>query len=135
MRGAVRDTTRRFDTSPWYAPFYGWLIVPTIMTLLTFIGAIIMVVFVRPADLAGFDLAIYAMDVFNLIYLFITYLFWISRKRILPTLMIVFFVIMSIWHIVMYSFDVPISYIDFIISIIWIFYFARSERVKQIFIR
>lgn len=134
MKGAVRDTTRKFDTSPWYAPFYGWLIIPTMMSLLTFIGAMIMVVFVRPSDLAGFDRAIYFMDVFNLIYLFITYLFWIFRKKVLPVLMIVFFIIMSIWHIVMYSFDVPINYINFVISIIWIFYFARSERVKQTFL-
>src|SRR5699024_1816343 len=99
MRGSVRDNKPKFDTSLWYAAFNGWLIVLSLITLLLFIGAIIMVVFVQPSELNVFDLAFYWMDVFNLVYLFITYLFWIAQKKILPVLIIVFFVVMSIWII------------------------------------
>src|SRR5699024_4380826 len=134
MRGSVRDNKPKFDTSLWYAPFNGWLIVPALMTLLLFIGAIIMVVFVHPSELNGFDLAIYWMDVFNLVYLFITYLFWIVRKKILPVLMIVFFVVMSIWIIVMYTQNEAANLFNLVASIIWILYFVRSERVKQTFV-
>ena len=134
MRGSVRDNKPKFDTSLWYAPFNGWLIVPALMTLLLFIGAIIMVVFVHPSELNGFDLAIYWMDVFNLVYLFITYLFWIARKKILPVLMIVFFVVMSIWIIVMYTQNEAANLFNLVASIIWILYFVRSERVKQTFV-
>lgn len=135
MRGSVRDNKPKFDTSLWYAPFNGWLIVPALMTLLLFIGAIIMVVFVRPSELNGFDLAIYWMDVFNLVYLFITYLFWISRKKVLPILMIIFFIVMSIWIIIMYTYNEAANYFNLVASIIWILYFIRSERVKQTFVR
>ena len=135
MRGSVRDNKPKFDTSLWYAPFNGWLIVPALMTLLLFIGAIIMVVFVRPSELNGFDLAIYWMDVFNLVYLFITYLFWIARKKVLPILMIIFFIVMSIWIIVMYTYNEAANYFNLVASIIWILYFIRSERVKQTFVR
>src|SRR5699024_4697826 len=175
MRGSVRDNKPKFDTSLWYAPFNGWLIVPALMTLLLFIGAIIMVVFVRPSvlnvfDLAiywmdvfhllylfitlllfiesimmfffvrasvlnGFDLAVYGMDGFNLVYLFITYLLWIARKKILPILMIIFFIVMSIWIIVMYTYNEAADYFNLVASIIWILYFIRSERVKQTFVR
>jgi len=135
MRGSVRDNKPKFDTSLWYAPFNGWLIVPALMTLLLFIGAIIMVIFVRPSELNGFDLAIYWMDVFNLVYLFITYLCWIARKKILPILMIIFFAILSIWIIVMYKHNDAANYFNLVASIIWILYFIRSERVKQTFVR
>src|SRR5699024_315651 len=135
MRGSVRDNKPKFDTSLWYAPFNGWLIVPALMTLLLFIGAIIMVVFVRPSDLNGFDRAIFWMDVINLVYLFITYLFLIARKKVLPILMIIFFIVMSIWIIVMYTYNEAANYFNLVASIIWILYFIRSERVKQTFVR
>src|SRR5699024_2503092 len=135
MRGSVRDNKPKFDTSLWYAPFNGWLIVPALMTLLLFIGAIIMVVFVRPSELNGFDRAIYWMDVFNLVYLFITYLFWIARKKVLPILMIIFFIFMCILIIVMYTYNEVANYFNLVASIIWILYFIGSDRVKQTFVR
>src|SRR5699024_3336476 len=120
MRGSVRDNKPKFDTSLWYAPFNGCLIVPSLMSLLFFIWSIIMVVFVRTYELNGFDGAIYWMDVFNLVYLFITYLFWIARKKVLPILMIIFFIVMSIWIIVMYTYNEAANYFNLVASIIWI---------------
>lgn len=135
MSESVRNTVPNFETSNWYAPFTGWLLVPTIMSLFTFLGSIIMIVFVNPKTLQDFELAIYAMDAFNFVYLLITYFFWIRRKKLLPKLMIGFFGIMSLWFITMYAFDKPISYINLVMAVGWIVYFVRSERVKQTFIR
>lgn len=135
MSESVRSTTPNFDTSPWYAPFYGWLIFPVIMTLLTFIGSIIMIIFQNPNELKGIELAIYSSDVVNLIYLAITYIFWILRKKILPILMMTYFALMSIWYVIMYMYNIPINYLFLIMMVGWIFYFARSQRVKQTFVR
>lgn len=135
MSESVRSTTPVFDTSPWYAPFNGWLIFPALMTFFTFLGSILMIIFQRPGELVGIELAIYSVDVVNLIYLAITYFFWVMRKKFLPRLMMGYFALMTIWYIVMFVYDVPISYLTLIMMVAWIFYFARSERVKQTFVR
>lgn len=135
MSESVRSTTPTFDTSPWYAPFYGWLFFPALMTFLTFIGSILMIIFQKPSELAGIELAIYSIDAINLIYLAITYVVWLMRRKILPILMMAYFALMSIWYIIMFMYDVPISYLTLIMMVGWIFYFARSERVKQTFVR
>ena len=73
-----------FETDIRYAPVAGWLVFPAIFSLFTFLGAIIMIAFVNPTILTGFDLAIYSMDVFFFVYLAITYFFWFKRKSFLP---------------------------------------------------
>jgi len=134
MTESVRDNEPEFDTSQWYAPFYGWLIFPALFSFFIFLGALIMVIFVRPSDLEGFELAIYSMDVFNLIFLSIAYFFWFRRKKLFPYLMVIFFGIMSIWFIIMYIYNMPFNYLNLIMSVVWIFYFLRSKRVKQTFV-
>ncbi len=101
---------------------------------MTFLGAIIMIIFVNPTKLVGFDLAIYSMDAFFFVYLLITYIYWFKRKKVLPYLMVGYFGVTAIWFVVTYALGFGISMINFIMVIVWIFYFFRSERVKQTFI-
>src|SRR5699024_12054289 len=123
MTESVRDNEPEFDTSQWYALFYGCLIFPSFFSFFIFVGALIMVIFVRPSDLEGFELAFYSMDVFNLIFLSIAYFFWFRRKKLFPYLMVVFFGMMSIWFIFMYIYGMPFNYLHLIMSVVWFFYF------------
>ena len=134
MSESIKKKVPVFDTDNRYAPIAGWLIIPAIFSFLTFLGAIIMIIFVNPTKLVGFDLAIYFMDAFFFVYLLITYIFWFKRKKALSYLMIGYFGITAIWFVVTYMLGFGISMINFIMVIVWIFYFFRSERVKQTFI-
>jgi|SRR5690625_966511 len=134
MSESIKKKVPVFDTDNRYAPIAGWLIIPAIFSFLTFLGAIIMIIFVNPTKLVGFDLAIYCMDAFFFVYLLITYIFWFKRKKALSYLMIGYFGITAIWFVVTYMLGFGISMINFIMVIVWIFYFFRSERVKQTFI-
>src|SRR5690625_1344687 len=87
-----------FDTSHRFAFIGGWLVVPFIATLLTFIGSIIMVTFVNPDELEGFDLFIYYTDLFFIPFLLITYYTWVQRKKALPYLMILYFIFNASWN-------------------------------------
>lgn len=122
-----------FDTSKWYAIFSGWLIFPAIFTLLVFIGAIIMVIFVDPSELSGFDLVIYYFDVLTIPYLIITYILWFRRKRIFPYFMIVYFLCNAGLNLAFYISGFQLDPLNLIMSIVWIIYFIRSKRVKATF--
>ena len=135
MTESVEQESPVFETDHRYAPIAGWLIVPALFSLFTFLGAIIMILFVNPTKLAGFDLAIYSMDVFFFIYLLVTYFCWFKRKKILSYLMIGYFSITATWFIVTYASGYGISMINLAMAVVWIFYFFRSERVKQTFVK
>lgn len=134
MSESIKKEVPVFDTDNRYAPVAGWLIIPALFSFMTFLGAIIMIIFVNPTKLVGFDLAIYSMDALFFVYLLITYIYWFKRKKILPYLMVGYFGITAIWFVVTYALGFGISMINFIMVIVWIFYFFRSERVKQTFI-
>jgi len=135
MTESVEQEIPVFETDHRYAPIAGWLIVPALFSLFTFLGAIIMILFVNPTKLAGFDLAIYSMDVFFFIYLLVTYFCWFKRKKILSYLMIGYFSITATWFIVTYASGYGINMINLAMAVVWIFYFFRSERVKQTFVK
>lgn len=122
-----------FDTKSWYAPFAGWLILPFIFTFFSLIGALIMYFFVEPDKLSGFDLNIYYADIVTIPYILIMYIFWIRRKSIFPFLMIVYFIFNAVVTISYYVNGHQFDPINLAISIVWIFYFIRSKRVKATF--
>lgn len=124
-----------FDTEHGYAIIAGWLIVPALNSLFSFLGAVIMVFVINPLTLSGIDLAIYSVDAFTFIYIPITYFFWFKRKKVLPYLMMGYFSVMSLWFIIVALLGYGYSFMNIALSIIWIIYFYRSERVKQTFIR
>jgi len=135
MTESVEQEIPVFETDHRYAPIAGWLIVPALFSLFTFLGAMIMILFVNPTKLAGFDLAIYSMDVFFFIYLLVTYFCWFKRKKILSYLMIGYFSITVMWFVMTYASGYGISMINLAMAVVWIFYFLRSERVKQTFVK
>lgn len=122
-----------FETDHWYAIFSGWLIIPAIVSLFAFLGALIMVLFVNPTKLTGFDLFIYMMDLIFLPLLFITFITWFKRKKIFPKLIIIFFTLTALFNVTYFAFGHGIDFINLTMSIVWIIYFIRSKRVTQTF--
>src|SRR5699024_11634344 len=86
-------------------------------------------------QLSRFDIVIYLLDVIFLPILLVTAYFWWNRKRILPHLMIVFFIMIGLKEVVYLIGDASTNYFNIAASIVWIIYFFRSERVKQTFIK
>lgn len=124
-----------FKTDHPFAFIFGWLAVPAIASLLTFLGSILMVTFQSPSDLAGFDLFIYWTDFAFIPFLLLTYYMWIKRKRILPLLMILYFVFNAAWNVSHLAAGYTIDVLNLFMSFIWIAYFIKSRRVKVTFTR
>lgn len=122
-----------FDTDHKFAFISGWLAVPAIASFLTFVGSIIMVTFQKPSELAGFDLFIYWTDFAFIPFLLLTYYMWIRRKKILPFLMILYFIFNAAWNISYLAAGYGIDLLNLGMSFIWIIYFIRSRRVKLTF--
>src|SRR5690625_2040085 len=97
------------DTSQWYAIFSGWLIVPNIVAIIDFLGAIIMVTFVQPSQFSGTEILIYYGDVIRLPLLFLIFFMLFKRKRLFPTLMIIYFALNIVLIITFYLNDLPLD--------------------------
>src|SRR5699024_8197980 len=124
-----------FDTESPYAAVSGWLALAAAHSLFILLSALIMIIFVNPAQLSGFDIIIYLLDIIFLPILLITAYFWWNRKRIFPYLMIVFFLMIGIKAVVYVIGDASPNYFDIAASIACIIYFFRSERFKRTFIK
>lgn len=135
MQNIPQTNEQEFETNHKYAIFAGWLIFPAIFTLLTFLQGAIMISFVNPLKISGYDLIIYGMDAFFFLYLIVVYFSWLKRKRIFPKLIMAFFFFYALSIIPYYLAGSGIDYISIIISIVWMIYFQRSKRVAQTFIR
>src|SRR5699024_6489097 len=121
------QTEENFNTEHKYAIVSGWLILPAIFTLFTFLGSLIMLFFVNPMALSGFDVYIYLMDIILLPLLIVIYYVWWKQKHVLPKLMIVFFAIYALWEIFYYIGGVSINFFNIAVSIVWVIYFIKSK--------
>src|SRR5699024_12786445 len=95
------------------------------------LSAFIMIIFVNPAQLSGFDIIIYLLDIIFLPILLITAYFWWNRKRIFPYLMIVFFLMIGINEVVYLIGDASPYYFNIVASIDWIIYFFIFDSMKR----
>jgi|SRR5699024_3211360 len=135
MADTLENKEKQFETEHWYAIFSGFLIIPAIVALLTLLGATIMVIFVDPSELSGFDLVFYWVDAVYIPLLLFIFYTWFTRKRYFPVLMIVFFSIRVLLNLTYFISGYGIDPVNLVVSIIWIIYFIRSERVKQTFVK
>src|SRR5690625_48865 len=126
---------QQFDTDPWYAIFAGFLIIPAISTLIGFIGAIIMVIFINPFEISGFDLAFYCTDAVSIPLLLIVYYTWFRRKRIFPIFLILYFGLHTLLGLAYFIAGHGLDIFNLVMNIVWIIYFIRSQRVKVTFIK
>src|SRR5699024_7666358 len=116
-----------------YAAVSGWLALAAAYSLFILLSALIMIIFVNPAQLSGFDIIIYLLDIIFLPILLITVYFWCNSIRIFLYFLFVFFLMIVINEVVYLIGDASPNYFYIAASIVWIIYFFRSERVKQTF--
>lgn len=121
-------------TDNWYDVFTGWLILPAVYTLMTFIGALIMIIFVRPSEISGFDLAFYYVDLISIPLLLLCYYLWLRRKRLLRFFITIFFLMHIVLHVSFWMQGYGVDFVKIVMNIVWIGYFIRSKRVKELFV-
>lgn len=132
---------KTFDTDFTYAIIAGWLIIPAIEIVFSFIGIISSLIVNNPFAYDGSDQWIYIFSyVMSWLYipLFIYIIVvWFKRKKLLPKLMILYYLISVLLAVIfMFHFrHLGAEWFPILFSLIWIGYFSKSKRVKATFIR
>lgn len=121
----------QFNTDFKYAIVAGWLIIPAIHVLFAVFGSILILVITNPVELEGVGLATYIFSLVLLLFSGYTIYAWVKRKRILPMLMIIFY-IAQVGESSILS-DIGEQPFFIVVCIIFIGYFIRSKRVKATF--
>lgn len=134
------EKTTTFDTSSHYAIVAGWLILPAVsvvVTLLVYINTITSLDFTNYVDQGWYYILTYVITVLFIPFsLFILYMWW-KRKRLLPKLMIAYFIINLIWSLVymLYEGYIGLEWYNVVLYSIGIAYFVKSKRVELTFVR
>lgn len=127
------NNTKTFSTDSGYAIVAGWLVLPAIGIILSFINTLAIILTV---NLANYPFLYIVNVIYLILYLIIIYA-WLKRKRILPKLMMGLYGISIIFSILFIIGAGPVNnneWMSIIASAIWIGYFLKSQRVKQTFV-
>lgn len=123
----------QFDTSSKYAIFHGFLIVPFLIAVMQFLGAIIMVLFVNPTDLEGFEKVIYYADLIRIPILMLTFWAMVRRSHWYRWLMVIFFWANAFYLASFHYSDLPTDIFQIVMCIVFVVYFLLSKRVQATF--
>lgn len=124
-----------FNTDHPFSFISGFLILPALMAILTFVMSIFVAISSTPSQLDGINLVSYYTHVFFVPYLIITMFLWIKKKRILPILMAIFFIIQALMSVAYMIYGVENEFMNVAVNTVWFIYFIRSNRVKQTFVK
>ena len=134
MNQQATDSGSEFHTDHRYAIVAGWLILPALYLLFSLFTVVSVILSFNPFDLRGSELMVYILYIFlTFYYVYIAYN-WIMRKKRLPLLMIIAYVIDILLDISAWLAGVG-GLLGIGISVLWIVYFASSRRVKATFMR
>jgi len=122
-----------FNTDFKYAIVAGWLILPAIHVLVSMLGSIVILFMANPAELDQTGLTTYISSAVMLLFvIFVTYS-WFKRKRFVPILMIIFYMVQAVESLLVYVSGYTEEMFYLLVSIVLIVYFVRSKRVKATF--
>lgn len=127
------NNQNEFDTSSKYAIFHGFLIIPFLIAVMQFLGAIIMVLVANPKVLEGFDQVIYYADVVRIPILALAFLAMVKRSHWYRWLMIVFFWGNGFYLASFYFNDLPTDVFQIVMCVVFVIYFLLSKRVQATF--
>lgn len=116
-----------------YAIIAGWLILPAIGIVASFFNTLLFLLNYSPTYL----LVNYSVNILFAIFYFVIIICWIKRKKVLPQLMVISYVLNILWRVFLtFQLGTLIEYVLVftIIDLIWIGYFTKSKRVKTTFV-
>jgi len=124
---------KTFDTDFTYAIIAGWLIIPAVEIVFSFIGIISSLIVSNPFAFDGSDPWIYIFSyIISWLYipLFIYIIVvWFKRKKLLPKLMIIYY-LSSVLLAVIFMFyfrHIGTEWFPILFNLIWIGYFSKSK--------
>lgn len=129
----LQNNKDTFDTSSPYAIFHGFLILPFLIAVMQFLGAIIMIIAANPTSLEGFDRVIYFADVVRIPLLLLTFWAMVKRSHWYRWLMIIFFWGNGFYLAAFYYNDLPTDTFQIVMCVVFVVYFLLSKRVKATF--
>ncbi|KZE37998.1 hypothetical protein AV656_03440 [Bhargavaea cecembensis] len=134
MNHEATDGDSEFHTDSRYAIVAGWLILPALYLLFNLFTVSSVILSFNPLDMRGQDLIVYIIYLLLTVYYFYIAYNWIKRKKRLPLLIIIAYIINILINISAWLAGMG-GLLGIGISVLWIVYFVRSRRVKATFIR
>src|SRR5699024_9039033 len=127
------ESEKQIQTDFSYAIVAGWLILPAIGLVFSFLESLL---FLISADFAAAPF-VYVINILFVLLQAVIIWAWIKRKKVLPALMIIIYAL-SILGELLFSGGCAASGFELfffvLLDLIWIGYFIRSKRVKATFV-
>lgn len=127
------ESEKQIQTDFSYAIVAGWLILPAIGLVFSFLESLL---FLISADFAAAPF-VYVINILFVLLQAVIIWAWIKRKKVLPALMIIIYAL-SILGELLFSGGFAASGFELfffvLLDLIWIGYFIRSKRVKATFV-
>src|SRR5699024_992952 len=115
------------------AIFHGFLIIPFLIAVMQFIGAIVMVLVANPKVLEGFDQVIYYADAVRIPLLGLAFIAMVKRTHWYRWYMLIFFWGNGFYLSLFYCNDLPTDVFQIVMSVVFVIYFLLSKRVEATF--
>lgn len=122
-----------FNTDSTYAIVSGWLILPAIHVFVSAFGSVLILFMANPAELDQVGLTTYIFSAVMLLFTAFVIYSWIKRKRFVPILMIIFYLVQAAESLLVYVSGYTEEMFYLLVSVVLIVYFVRSKRVKATF--
>lgn len=151
---AVTETKDEITTDFGYSIVAGWLILPAIGVLLSFLLTAITIITSSPTHAISLELYYFSI-ILSILYVpfyLVIIISWVKRKNFLPKLMIAYYSTTILFPILIflyiYIFEAGLGNVQInlskmlaetiiltLINLLWLLYFVKSKRVKATFTR
>ncbi|MBU5467312.1 DUF2569 domain-containing protein [Virgibacillus sp. MSJ-26] len=129
----IKQDEPNFNTDSKYAIVSGWLILPAIHVFVSTFGSVLILLMANPVELDQVGLTTYIFSAVMLLFTAVVIYSWIKRKRFVPILMIIFYLVQAAESLLVYISGYAEEMFYLLVSVVLIVYFIRSKRVKATF--